>query len=527
MKKISILLIIISLVYLNNHSFAQSISSKYIDSLVESSMKLMPQAGIAIAVIQDGKVTHSKGYGITELGKNGKVDEHTLFSIASNSKAFTTTALGMLVDEGKLKWTDKVVDIIPEFKMYDSYVTENFTIVDLITHRSGLGLGAGDLMFIPDGNNFTIDDVLRSFQYQKPTSAFRTHYDYDNLLYITAGEVIARISGLSWDSFVEQRIMKPLGMNRSAGYYENLKSKTNVAMPHSSEHDKLVLLNTYKDPNKLFGAAGGIYASVDDLTKWMLMHLNDGHYGSEMSDVLISEKNHDELWKAQTNIFFDANPEGGYRTHYRAYGLGWNLTDKNGYTIVSHTGGMPGMLSQVVLIPELNAGIVVLTNSAPGGYSFFAIPNMLTDILIGADKRDWISDANEWIKEDESHADAVVDEVWKTVKTADSKKIKMDDFVGTYHDNWFGDISIEDRNGKLWFMSKRSPHLNGQMFYYKANTFAVKWEYVEMNCDAFATFTLDENGKAYQLLMKGISPNIDFSFDFQDLDLRRVETEKP
>ena len=526
MNKIFILLVLASSVLLKNTCDAQNISSKYIDSLVESSMKLMPQAGIAIAVIQNGKVTHCQGYGISELGKKEKVDEHTLFSIASNSKAFTTTALGMLVDEGKLKWTDRVVDFIPEFKMYDSYVTENFTIVDLITHRSGLGLGAGDLMFIPDGSDFTVDDVVKSFQFQKPTSAFRTQYDYDNLLYITAGEVIARISGISWDAFIEQRIMKPLGMTRSAGYYENLKSTENVAMPHSSEHGKLVLLNTYKDPNKLFGAAGGIYASVNDLTKWMLMHLNDGHYGTEAEDILISEKNHDELWKAQTNMFFDANPEGGYHTHYRAYGLGWNLTDKNGYTIVSHTGGMPGMLSQVVLIPELDAGIVVLTNSAPGGYSFFAIPNMLMDILIGAEKRDWIGDANEWINEDETHADEVVDEVWATVKNADTKKINLQNFVGIYHDNWFGDISVEDRNGKLWFTSKRSPRLNGQMFYYKANTFAVKWEYVEMNCDAFATFTLDENGKAYQLLMKGISPNIDFSFDFHDLDFRRVESEK-
>src|SRR3989338_3218473 len=208
-------------------TWAQQPSSQFIDSLVASAMKNAPHAGVAIAVVKDGKVLHSKGYGLASLKSGEKVNENTLFSIASNSKAFTTTALGILVDEGKLKWEDKVVHYLPEFTMYDPYVTAHFTILDLVTHRSGLGLGAGDLMFIPDGSDFTVDDVIRSFQYQTPVSEFRTKYDYDNLLYIVAGEVIHRVSGLSWDQFVEQRIMRPLGMTRSAGYYENLKDVSN------------------------------------------------------------------------------------------------------------------------------------------------------------------------------------------------------------------------------------------------------------------------------------------------------------
>ena len=224
MKNLYAILLITQMCLVGTLAHSQKLNAAYIDSLVTSSMELMPQAGVAIAVIQDGKVIHSKGYGITSMKTKEQVDKNTLFSIASNSKAFTTTALGMLVDEGKMKWTDKVIDYIPEFKMYESYVTENFTILDLVTHRSGLGLGAGDLMFIPDGSDFTIEDVVTSFQHQKPVSAFRTKYDYDNLLYITAGEVISRISGMTWDTFVEQRIMNPLGMDRSAGYFENLKT---------------------------------------------------------------------------------------------------------------------------------------------------------------------------------------------------------------------------------------------------------------------------------------------------------------
>lgn len=197
------------LLFCGGSALAQ-VSSAYIDSLVNASLASVPQAGIAVAVVQDGKVIHSKGYGITSLKTGAKVDENSLFCIASNSKAFTTTALGMLVDQGKLKWTDKVIDIIPEFRMYDPYVTEHFMIVDLVTHRSGLGLGAGDLMFIPDGSNFKIEDIQTSFQHQEQVSEFRTKYDYDNLLYIVAGEVIYRLSGKPWDTFVEDKIMKPL-----------------------------------------------------------------------------------------------------------------------------------------------------------------------------------------------------------------------------------------------------------------------------------------------------------------------------
>lgn len=253
-------------------------------------MSINPTAGVAVAVIKDNKIIHSKGYGVTSSKTQEKVNENTLFAIASNSKAFTTAALAMLVDEGKLNWLDKVVDYIPEFKMYDSYVTENFNIQDLLTHRSGLGLGAGDLMFFPDGSDFGIKDVLNSFQYQKPTSAFRTKYDYDNLLYVVAGEVVARISGISWAEFVEKNIMKPLGMQRSVGLYQRLKDKSNIAFPHSVENGALKQMGHYLKNDESLGAAGGIYASVNDLSKWMMMHLNNGKYGDDVNKLMISKK---------------------------------------------------------------------------------------------------------------------------------------------------------------------------------------------------------------------------------------------
>lgn len=499
---------------------AQQLTERYIDSVVSHAMETMPHAGVAVAVIKDGEIIHSKGYGIASVNKGSKVDKNTVFSIASNSKAFTSMALGLLVDQGKIDWHDKVVDYIPEFKMYDPYVTENFNIIDLLTHRSGLGLGAGDLLFIPSGGDYTIDDIIASFQYQKPVSAFRTKYDYDNLLYMVAGEIVKRVSGLSWDQYIEKHIMTPLAMKESAAFYVNLQNKNNVAEAHRVEEGKIVELKGYEE-NRAIGAAGGIYSSVNDLSKWMLMHLNDG----KMSDgtPFISGQSHRQMWKAHTNISFNAKPTAPYKTHYTAYGLGWKLSDKNGYTTVSHTGGMPGMLSQVLMIPELNSGVVVLTNCDPGGYSFISVTRAIEDLLIGVPANDWVGIMENYITQSGSNADSVVNQVWETVKKAKAKHLNLEDYVGTYKDNWFGEVVIENKDGELWFSCKRSPKLVGKMQYYQANTFAIKWNYRDMNCDAFALFTLDENGKAQSIKMKGISPNIDFSYDFHDLDLKRVE----
>lgn len=523
MKKPTVLLIIVQFFLYVQTILGQGLNSDQIDSLVNVSMSTMPQAGVAVAVVQDGKVTHAKGYGVTSIASKEKVNENTLFAIASNSKAFTAAALAILVDEGKMSWDDKVVDHISEFKMYDPYVTANFNIQDLLTHRSGLGLGAGDLLFYPHGNDFTIDDVLKSFQYQKPVSAFRTKFDYDNLLYIVAGEVVTRVSGMSWAEFVQERIMKPLGMNHSAALFQNIKDKSNIALPHSSYKGELKLLDTYVDPSGKIGAAGGIYSSVSDLSKWLLMHLNGGRYEENLSEQLISEQNHAEMWKPQTNMRFNVKPEPPYKSHFGAYGLGWRISDANGYIIVEHSGGLLGMLSNTILIPELNAGVVVLTNTDPGGNSYWTISMEILDAFIGVERKDRIALADQWIQDMEAEGDSVLTAVWNIASNAKTDHLDFNDYAGVYRDNWFGNVEIKNENGKLWFRSLRSPKLNGEMFYFKANTFAIKWDYRDMECDAFASFVLDKDGKATSIKMKGISPNIDFSFDFHDLDLKRIE----
>ena len=495
------------------------VSSQQIDSIVNYAMSKFKVAGCAVAVVKDGKILHEKGYGVKSIETNQPVDEHTNFAIASNSKAFTTIALALLVEEGKLKWDDKVKTHIPEFTMYNDYVEENFNIIDLVTHRSGLGLGVGDLMFFPQGSDFTIDDLLSSFQHFKQESAFRTKWDYDNLLYLVTGELIARKSGMTWEAFVESRIFKPLGMDNTYGGLASIKDTSNLSASHSTETGEMRVIPTFEE--MINGAAGGIFSNVNDLSQWMLMHLNRGKYGED-NKRLISQANHYEMWKIHTVMDVNRNPR--YNSHFAGYGLGWDLTDVKGYMQVSHTGGLPGMLSKTLLIPDINLGIVILTNTSnDGGAMFSSVCNTILDLYLGLDDFQWIDKYAAYMANFKKGDDAATKKVWETVANMDQNAVDTSKYIGVYEDVWFGKIEVFLKDNQLWIKCHRSPLLNGPLKHYQNETFAIKWEYQDMNADAFAMFTVDDNGKANGFTMKGISPNIDFSFDFQDLDLKRVD----
>jgi CubicO group peptidase (beta-lactamase class C family) len=493
------------------------ITEPEVDVLVDRTLKAFNVPGIAVGIIKDGKLVFAKGYGVTNTNTKQKVDANTLFGIASNSKSFTSAALALLVDEGKIKWDDKVITYLPEFKMYNDYVTNEFTIRDLLTHRSGLGLGAGDLMIWPDGHNFTSKDIVKNIQYLKPVSGFRTKYDYDNLLYVIAGEVIEKVSGSPWCDFVENRIMKPIGMNSSAASWSRLKDTTNTIVPHVPTNGKLEVIPRYTNP--IFDAAAGLYASVNDLSKWLIVQMNDGKYGDNQQ--LFSKEQHDEMWKAQTIL-----PLGNsypYKTLFKNYGLGWKLEDINGHLQVSHTGGLDGIVTQTLMIPDLKLGIIVLTNQQ-NGPAFMAISNTIKDRYLGISNPDHVTALSDERRQRESNADKVTDDVWVVVdkNTKDATlKIDLKKYTGTYTDNWFGAISIEEKKGKLYFRSARSSRLTGEILFYKDHTFVVKWNVRSFHADAFLFFDLGSDGKANHLIMKAISPMTDFSYDFQDLDFNR------
>ncbi len=499
---------------------------KEIDRLVEEAMERFNVAGVAVGIVKDGEMVLEKGYGVRSVKTGELVDEHTCFGIASNSKAFTTAALAMLAEEGKLEWEDPVAEHIPGFRMYNDYVTRNFTVRDLLTHRSGLGLGAGDLQFWPSGSDFTINDMLVNFQHFQPVSGFRTKYGYDNILYVIAGELIRRASGLSWELFVKQKILEPLGMDHSYTLPPRLVEYENMASPHILTDRGLELMDFHDwDPEKINGAAMGILTNVDDMSLWMLAQLNGGKYGPDLGNQLFSEASHQEMWRIHTPM--KVRSHSRYHSHFYGYGLGWRLSDMNGTLAVFHTGDVNGMLSKTILLPDLELGVVVLTNSYYGGGDLFqVISQTIVDSYLGMEAYDWIGYYSRRSAENSGHAAEVVRKVWETVENGDHSQITPGDYLGDYEDPWFGQVSIGIREGGLWFTAKRSPKLTGPMYHYKANAFVIKWEQREMDADAFALFSMDEEGKAQQITMKGISPEIDFSYDFQDLHFRRISRER-
>ena len=512
--------IILPCLFLSISLQAQVISSSQIDSLTELTLKTFDVPGIAVAVVKDGKVIHAKGYGVRSLDTRLPVNEFTLFGIASNTKAFTVAALGILTDEGKLKWDDKVADYIPEFRMYNPYVTEEFTIRDLLTHRSGLGLGAGDLMFWPDSNNFTKNEMIHNLRYLKPVSSFRTKYDYDNNLYMVAGEVVARVSGMSWEDFIQKKMFDPLGMTYSAPSYNLLKNKTNVIDPHAPVDGVVMVIR--RDDNETLDAAGGIYSNLHDMCKWIIMQMNNGKYGEDSGKRLFSSEVHEEMWTPQTII--PVRGETPYNTHFASYGLGWFLSDVHGYKQVTHTGGLAGIVTQVTLIPEIKLGIIVFTNQQSGA-AFSAITNTIKDSYFGIKGRNWVKLYREQEAASRAKEKQILDSTWKIIEDQQKNNVVIDLslFTGTFHDQWFGDVVISSENGRLWFRSQKSFLLNGEMLPYKGNTFIVKWTDRSMDADAYVIFDLDKEGKASSMKMNAISPLTDFSFDFQDLDFKKVK----
>lgn len=495
--------------------FAQPMSEKAIDSFVEKVMKSFDVPGIAVGIVKDGKLIHSKGYGLRSLVSKLPTTDHTLFGIASNSKAFTAAALGILVDQGKISWNDKVRDYIPEFKLYDPYVTEHFTIKDLLTHRSGLGLGAGDLMFFPDSSDFTLKDILYNLRFLQPVSEFRTKYDYDNNLYIVAGEVIARVSGKSWDDFVEGNILRPLGMEESAGSFDRLPSVKNVIDAHVPVNGKVQVIA--RSTFQVGHSAGGINSNIVDLSKWVTCLLNGGEYGNKKR--IFSAEVAKELWTPQTIIPVTA--PGPYQVHFSAYGLGFGLSDVKGKLQASHTGGLEGMVTQITLIPEIKLGIIVLTNQQEGG-AFVAITNQIKDGYLGSTGIDWhkvlITNRNRQLQEAKKITDSIQTEIEKASRLATQN---WKNYLGEYRDNWMGDVNIYVKDGQPWLSMKRSRKLSGQLYPYKGNTLVVRWNDRSMDADAFVSFGLDEEGQGKTITMRAISPLTDFSYDFHDLHFTR------
>jgi CubicO group peptidase (beta-lactamase class C family) len=487
-----------------------------LDAYVASSMRTFDVPGMAVAIVKDGKIVVAKGYGVRKLGDPTPVDEFTLFGIGSNTKAFTTAALATLVDEGKLSWDDPVYQRLPGFVMYDPYVSHEMTIRDLLTHRSGMGLGEGDLLFWPH-STYTREEIIYKLRFMKPASSFRSHYAYDNLLYMTAGQIIPAVTGISWDDYIRQRIFTPLGMSHSNVTNTNIRPSDNVAFPHSRIENKLQVVPFELLDNA--GPAGAINSCAADMAKWVQLQLNRGKF-SDRDGRLFSEQRSKEMWSPQTILPTPDLPPGlaGLKANFADYALGWGLRDYHGRKLVGHTGGVGGFVSRVMLVTEENLGVVVLTNAEEGG-AFDSILFHVLDYYFHLPPTDWISAFK-------SRADTLEKDAAETMKkseaarAADSKpSLPLEKYAGVYSDAWYGPITIRMENGGLVMTFDHTPTMIGDLQPWQHDTFKAHWRARTIE-DAFVTFALNPDGSIDSARMAAVSPLADFSFDYQDLLLK-------
>src|ERR1700730_8795925 len=492
---------------------AQTTPPADLDSFVAKALKTFQVPGLSVAIVKDGKTVLAKGYGVRKMGNPAPVDEFTLFGIGSNTKAFTTAALASLVDEGKLSWDDRVYERLPGFQMYDPYVAHELTIRDLLTHRSGMGLGEGDLLFWPH-STFTREDIIYRLRFMKPASSFRSRFAYDNLLYIAAGQIIPAVTGKSWEDYIRSRILLPLGMATTNLSNAAFKPGDNYASPHSKLDGKLQVIDFINLDNA--GPAGSINSSAAEMAKWVTLQPNRGKFPN--SDArLFSEQQSREMWSAQTILPAGEapGPLAGLSTKFPAYGLGWGLRDYHGRKLVGHTGGVSGFVSRVMLVPEENLGVVILTNAEQGG-AFDSILFHILDHYLALPPADWIAAFKAQDDADQKDADQVIKKQ-NASRAADSKpSLPLEKYAGVYTDPWYGPATIRTEGGKLIFTLDHTPSAIADLQHWQYDTFKAHWRQRTIE-DAFVTFALNPDGSINHFTIVAVSPLADFSFDYQDL----------
>ena len=486
-----------------------------LDATVERVRQQFDIPGVAVAVVKDGKVVLERGWGLRELGKPELVQADTLFAIASNTKAFTATSLNLLAEEGKLKMDDRVIDHLPSFRMSDPYVTNEMRIRDLLSHRSGLSLGAGDLLFWPTTTYSNAEVVARLGQVPLK-NGFRDRYAYDNILYAVAQQVIEKVSGQSFADFLQQRIFDKVGMADTRYNADHLKPGDKAAVGHAKfDFKDLRPVAPLTWSNN--AGAGGIYSSVHDLARWMNVQLAGGRLAD--GTPLFSEKTQQQMWQMQIPqvVATPSVPElMPAKPNFAGYGEGWSLSDYRGQKLVWHTGGWPGMVSRLTLVPGEKLGVVVLTNQEVGA-AFNAITLSVLDAYLGGEKHDWVDAYTKAVAKGQDKAD----EAWAKHQGARDKGSKpslpLAGYTGTFRDRWYGDmqISAEGKGLRLRFM--KTAQLSGRLEHWQHDTFIVRWDDRSLNADAFVNFSLDPDGKVREVRMQSISDLTDFSFDFQDL----------
>lgn len=478
---------------LSQFAFAQDTPLQGFDDYANQALKAWDVPGVAIAIVKDDKVVFAKGYGVRELGKTTPINERTMFAIGSASKAFTAAAIAMLVDEGKLKWDDPVTKHLPFFQVYDTYASREMTVRDLLCHRSGLE--RGDLLWY--GSSYDRNEIIRRVRYLKPSWSFRGNFGYQNIMYLTAGQVAAAAAGKSWDEFVKDRIFNPLGMTTSNTSTNDVKSLDNIATPHSKVEDKVTAIPWRNIDN--IAPAGSINSNVVEMANWVRLQLGEGKY---QTTQLLSSGALKEMHTSHTIIRFEPPWSLSYpEAHFLNYGLGWFLHDYKGRKVVEHGGNIDGMSALVTMIPEEKLGVVLLTNM-----NGTRLPHVLMyrvfDAFLGAKPRDWSAELLKTVRTSQAQAEEAAKKQTEARVKDTRPSLALNHYAGTYQDEMYGEFKVTESNGKL--SASFGPAFNGEMEHWHYETFRITWR-DPTRSKMLITFTLNEQGKASEAKVQGLT----------------------
>jgi CubicO group peptidase (beta-lactamase class C family) len=462
-----------------------------LDDYITRAMAEWRVPGLAIAVVRGDSVMYARGFGVREHGRSEPVDEHTLFAIASTTKAFTAAALGILVDEGRVEWDDPVARHLPALRLSDPWVSQTLTVRDLLTHRSGISRSDNLWIAAP----FSRTEVLRRARFLPAVEPFRSTYGYHNVMYIAAGEVVGAAAGTTWDDFVTERIFAPLGMTRSTTRAAVVESRDNVAIAHVLENGRVTTMARRNYDN--IGGAGAAWSSARDMAQWIRLHLNGGSLDGRR---IISEATVRELHSPQVVIRSDTAFERQFpHTHLRAYGLGWIVQDYHGRKLVQHSGSINFTRTQVGMLPAERIGVVIITNLASSNLQT-ALMYRVLDELAGIPPRDWSA---EYLAQYERSAarEAERTRAANAARVAGTRpSLAVEAYAGTYTSDLYGDVRITSEGGRL--VLEYAPDYVADLEHWHHDTFRGRWRQRGFG-HAFATFSLDRQGRAHRLELEG------------------------
>ncbi len=490
---------------------ASAIDTASVDADVAAVVRAEHLPGLAMAVVENGQVVYRHAEG--KRGDGGRIDEDTLFKIASNSKAMTAALLARLVQQGTLRWDDPVQRHLPGFRMHDAWVGQQMQVRDLLIHNSGLGLGAGDLMLWPEPNTFSRADIIAGLAHLKPVSSFRSRYAYDNLMYVVAGEVAAAAAGKPYDQLMREQVFEPLGMARCQVGAWSVERVGNVAQPHAWRGDRHEVVNADGaiSPDLTSMAAGGIRCSLRDMTRWMQVLLDP----ALVPDWLGSEQRR-TLWTLHMPMPLGERQRRWDNAHFYGYGYGWRVSDMDGQWKVAHTGTLSGMYSSLALLPDRKVGVVMLINGEGEDARTALMQAALKRFTAPDDARS----AMAYLAELQDQAARAATGHQRPV-TSDAQRLTASDlrrWQGRYMDPWLGPASLCPGKDGLRFSVDKSPKLRATVLQLQGR-WLLRWDTLGEDAQAWLQ---PGDGAPPTLALRAIYPDIDFSYDFQDLHFTRT-----